>query len=194
MKGFTLIEVVIALAIFTTIALAISLFTLDISNFSVFFGENLSAQQELQLSLLSMAREIRAMGPSSTGSYQIASATANSVTFYSDSDDDGLFERLRYFMDGDIFKKGVIKPSGNPLVYDPAQENVYELVHYVTNGSTVFTYYDKNFTGTQPPLSFPVNAPLIKAVKASLVVDQNAGAPPLPLDFSITATARNFKQ
>ena len=191
-RGFTLIEIVIALAIFTGISLLASFFVLDISNFSLFFGENLSVQQELQLSLIPMASEIRAMGPSSTGSYPIASAAAGSFIFYSDSDNDGLFEKIRYFMDGNIFKKGVIKPTGNPLNYDPAQENVFELVHYVTNSGSVFSYYDKNFTGIQLPLTFPIDVSAIKTIKASLIVAQNPEILPGPLNFSVTASGRNL--
>ena len=193
-KGFTLIEIIIALAILSGTLLVIGLFTLDISNFSIFYGQNLSAQQELQLSLRFMIREVRSMGPSNNGSYPIVSATANSVTFYSDSDKDGLFERIRYYMEGSVFKKAIIKPTGNPLVYNPAQENTFELVNNVINGNSVFDYYDKNYTGAESPLSFPVNIPLVKSLRATLTVDQNPLALPVPISFSITAMIRNFRQ
>lgn len=191
-KGFTLVEIIIVLAVFSGIVLMVSFLTLDISSFSLFFGENLSVQQELQLSLVPMVSEVRSMGRSSTGSYPIASAAANSLIFYSDIDNDGLFEKMRYFMDGDIFKKGVIKPTGSPLTYDPTQESVYELVHYVTNFSSIFKYYDESFTGTQVPLSFPIDVSAIRTMKASLTVDRNPNVLPGPFDFSVTASPRNI--
>lgn len=193
-KGFTLIEIIITLAIFTGVVIIVSFFTLDISNFSFFFGENLIAQQELQQSLKGMIREIRSMGPSNLGSYPIMSVTADSFVFYSDTDDDGLFERIRYYAQGNTFMKAIIKPTGNPLVYDPAQEKTFELAHNITNGSNIFLYFDNNYSGTENPLPFPINIPLVKTVKASLTVDQNPLTPPLPLNFSITAMIRNFRQ
>ena len=175
-RGFTLIEILIVLAIFTTLSLLIGRFALDISNFSVFFGEDLRAQQELQSSLRPMIRELRSMGPSNNGSYPIMTASATALTFYSDSDGDGLFERIRYYMEGNIFKKGILKPSGNPLTYNPAQEKTFEFAHNVTNGSAVFSYYDKNYTGSGNALSSPINIPAIKLVKVELVIDQNPQA------------------
>ncbi len=193
-KGFTLIEILISVALFTSVVLIISVFTMDISSFSFVFGENLIAQQELQQSLSGMVREIRSMGPSNNGSYPIMSAGSNLITFYTDTDDDGLFERVRYYVEGGIFKKAVLKPTGNPLVYDPAQEKISELVHNVTNGDNVFSYYAGTYTGTEPALPFPIDIPLVKTVKAELIVDQNPLVPPVPQSFSITAMIRNSQQ
>ncbi len=192
--GFTLIEIVIAVTIFTMVVLVISFFTLDISKFSFFFGENLIAQQEIQQSLRGMIPEIRSMGPSNLGGYPIMAATANSFTFYTDNDKDGLFERIRYYMDGNIFKKAVIKPTGNPLTYNPAEEKTFELVHYVTNANNIFSYFDNNYTGSESSLPFPINIPSVKTIKSELIADQNPQEPPLPLSFSITAMIRNFRQ
>ena len=193
-KGFTLIEIIISMAIFTMVAMVISFFTLDISNFSFFFGETLVAQQELQQSLKVIVREIRSMGPSNNGSYPIIASSANSLTFYSDIDDDGLFERLRYYVEDNIFKKAVIKPTGNPLVYNPAEENIYELVNNVTNAGSVFEYYSRDYTGSEASLPAPIDIPSVKTIKVSLTVDQNPLQPPLPMSFSITAMIRNFRQ
>ena len=175
------------------VAMTISFFTMDISSFSFFFGEHLIAQQELQQSLKVIVREIRSMGPSNNGSYPIMTATANSLTFYTDIEGDGLFERVRYYVEGNTFKKAIIKPTGNPLVYNSAEEKIFELVSNVTNGGSVFFYYDNAYTGVEPSLPLPINIPLIKTVKATLTVDQNPLQPPLPMSFSITAMIRNFR-
>jgi len=193
-SGFTLIEILITMTIFISLFLVITRFSLDISSFSSFFEESLVAQQELQISLRSMVREIRSMGPSSNGSYPIMSASASSFTFYSDSDGDGLFERIRYYTEDNIFKKGVIKPTGSPLTYDPAQEKTFELVHNVTNGTAVFFYYDKDYVGSGSPLAFPVDVVAVKLIKTEVIVDQNPNALPGPISFVITAMIRNFKQ
>lgn len=192
-RGFTLIEIIIAASIFTMVVMVISFFVLDISNFSFFFGENLVAQQELQQSLKSIVSEIRSMGPSDNGGYPIMSAASNLLTFYSDLDGDGKFERVRYYIEGAIFKKSILESTGNPPVYDPSQEKTFELVHYVTNTNSIFSYYDDAYTGNGSSLPTPINIPSIKTIKVSLIVDQNPLQPPLPMNFSITATIRNFR-
>ncbi len=192
--GFTLIETLITMAIFVSMLLIVTKFTLDISDFSVFFGEDLTAEQELQLSLRPVIREIRSMGPSNVGSYPIMTASADSFTFYSDGDGDGLFERIRYYMEGSIFKKGILKPSGNPLSYNPADEKTFELTHNVINGSAIFSYYNKTYTGFENPLPSPIDIPSIKMIKAELSVDQNPNALPGPISFAISAMIRNFRQ
>jgi len=193
-NGFTLAEILIAMAIFVSVALVITKFMLDLSNFSVFFGEDLMAEQELQISLRPMVREIRSMGPSNVGSYPIVAASLSSFTFYSDGDGDGLFERIRYYMEGNVFKKGILKPSGNPLSYNPSDEKTFELTHNIINGSAIFSYYDKTYTGSENPLSLPIDVPLIKMIKAELSVDQNPNTLPGPIIFSVSAMIRNFRQ
>ena len=116
-KGFTLIEIIIAIAIFSGIILAVSMFGLDVYDFGIFLGENLNAQRELQTTLRVMASEMKAMNQSVVGSYAIESASQNAITFYSDIDGDGLTDKIRYFLENNILKKGVIKPSGSPLSY-----------------------------------------------------------------------------
>ena len=46
-NGFTLAEILIAMAIFVSVALVITKFMLDLSNFSVFFGEDLMAEHPM---------------------------------------------------------------------------------------------------------------------------------------------------
>lgn len=193
-SGFTLIEILITMAIFISVLLVVIRFTLDISEFSVFFGADLTAEQELQISLRPIIREVRSMGPSSVGSFPIMTASADSLTFYSDSDGDGLFERIRYYMEGNIFKKGILKPSGNPLSYNLADEKTFELVHNIINGSTVFSYYNKTYTGSESPLALPIDIPSIKMIKVELSTDWDPKALPGPITFSISAMIRNFRQ
>ncbi len=191
-NGFTLIEILIAIAIFSGIVFVISSFGLDVYDFGIFLGENLTAQQELQLTLRSMVSEMRAMTQSVGGAYPIESASQNSIVFYSDSDGDGFTERIRYFLDGNILKRGIIKPTGNPLSYS-GTEDIREAVHniYLSAGN-IFGYYDVGYNGTQSELSFPVNIPLVRLIKAKLTVDPNPADPSSRVNFSAEVNIRNL--
>jgi prepilin-type N-terminal cleavage/methylation domain-containing protein len=188
-KGFTLIEILIAMAILTAISLAVMYFALDVSEFSVYFSSNIILAQELQQSLRGMLPDIRSMGVSDLGAYPIVSATAQQLIVYTDIDQDGSFEQVRYFIEGGTFKKGTIEVSGNPPTYNSSAEITRELVHYIITGaSSSFRYYG---AGSSVPLPFPVNVSDIRVIKFGLVVDDRPGALPGPLDFSITARIRN---
>ena len=111
---------------------------------------------------------------------------SQSFTFYSDIDNDSLKEKIRYYLSGAILKKGVIKPNGNPLQYNPANEITKEIVHDVTNGGmAVFNYYDKYYDGTTAPLSQPVNVLDVRLVKITLMTASQT--------FTTQVSIRNLK-
>jgi len=193
-RGFTLIEVIISVGLLSGIILMIGLFGQDISNFSLSFSESLLIQQELNLTLQSMAPELRSMAASSLGSYPIAAAGTSSFTFYSDIDKDGLFDRVRYFLQGSTLQKGVLKPTGSPLTYNPINEIVKDVLHnvVVSTSTDIFTYFDASFTGTEPKMAYPINIPLVRAIEVRLTADQ-AQNTPAPVTLSIFETPRNLR-
>lgn len=190
--GFTLMEVVIAIGILSGIVLIVSMFGLDVYDFGIFLGENLSAQQELQIALRVMVSEMRSMTQSVNGSYAIESASQNAVVFYSDIDGDGLADRIRYFLDGDILKKGVIKPTGSPLGYS-GSEKITEEVHYVyALAGNIFSYYNSSYTGVEAPLTFPIGIPTVRLIKVDVTVDQNPADTASRINFSSSVNIRNL--
>ena len=192
-KGFTLIEITIAIGIISGIILIMTMFGIDIFDFGIFLGENLSSQREIQLTLRVMSSEIRSMAPSANGSYAIESISQNSLTFYSDTDGDGLTERIRYFLDGNILKKGVIRPTGNPLVYSSADERISEQVHYIFSGTgDIFSYYDSSYSGSEPALAFPVSISAVRLIKANITSDQNPVDSKARVNYSASVNIRNI--
>ena len=192
-RGFTLIEVLVAMAITVMSIVFVTYFTVDISNFGTDLSNRLEAEFELQLTLRTMISEIRSMGPGGNGAYPIATATTTTFTFYSDIDGDGSFEQVRYFLDGTILKKGVTDPTATqPVQYPPASEVVSEVVHYLMPG-VIFTYYPEGLTDEMTPLASPVNVAKIRLITIIGVVDKDSTLPPLPTTLSITVTIRNLR-
>lgn len=191
--GFTLIEVIISIAILSGIVLIVSMFGLDVYDFGIFLGDSLSAQQEIQRTLKIMVSEIRSMNQSVLGSYVIESASQNSIIFYSDTDNDGLTDRIRYFLDGNIFKKGVIKPTGSPLSYT-GPEKITEEVHdiYVPAGN-IFAYYDSSYNGTGSTLSFPINISAVRLINISITVDRNSADATSRVNIKSSVNIRNIQ-
>lgn len=191
--GFTLIEILIAMAITAMSLVFVTYFTVDISNFGTELSNRLSAEVELQMTLRTMISEIRSIGPGGNGAYPIATATATSFTFYSDIDGDGAFEQVRYFLDGTMLKKGVTDPTTTePVQYPSANEVISETVHDMVPG-TVFTYYPEGLPSLLPPLASPVDVSKVRLVDITGVIDKDTALPPLPTTLSITVTIRNLR-
>ena len=196
-KGFSLIEILVTAAIFVLLIIVVTGFQSKVFKLNNVLQLSLNIQQNARKILRPFAEEIRSATISNIGAYPISIASSTEISFYSDIDDDNLKEKIRYFKSGDEFKKGVIKPSGDPLSYNPDDENIVSVVKGVINDSQpVFEYYDSNYNGTSSstPLSYPINISDITLVKATLLVDENPNQPPGPMEISTQAMFRNLKK
>ena len=192
-NGFTLIEVLVSLGIFLLIITAATWFISTIFSSSNVIYNQLTAQKEARRVIEDFVKEVRNASSSSIGSYLVSDATATSFTFYSDIDADSYAEKVRYFVLGATFKKGVTKPTGNPLIYNSANEVVTDVVHDLTAGQQPFVYFDKNYTGSGAALSLPVNVLNIRVIQLSLTIDQKPSVSPLPITVSSKVEIRNLK-
>ncbi len=192
-QGLTLIEVLIAMAMFAGIAFLITNLSGDLTDYSLRFNRGLFTQQQIQQTLQIIVPEIRSASQSSNGAYPIVQATTSSLTFYSDLDGNGTFEQVRYFVEDGVFKKGVIRPTGNPPVYPTSSEVLYDLVHSMST-STVFSYYDNTATSTlSEPLSSPVDVLLIRAIEVNLIANQGVTSSASMVGVDNRATIRNLR-
>jgi type II secretory pathway pseudopilin PulG len=194
-KGVSLIEITLVIAISSMLVLAIGSFQRNIFFFAGFLEDSISGAQDARSVLRTMAREIRSASPSSLGTYTISEASPQTFIFYSDIDDDGLKERVRYFLDDTDLKKGVIKPSGNPMVYDPGTEKIVSLlVRNVRNGAqNVFDYYDTNYDGTTDSLPTPADIIAVRLVKITVIIDADVNRAPVAKTFESQVSLRNLK-
>ncbi|MDP2741176.1 MAG: type II secretion system protein [bacterium] len=192
--GFSMIEIIVVIFILGLIGTSVWTFQSDIFSLNNILSGNITSQEEARNSFKAMTAGIRSISPSSLGAYPLYEVNPNSFTFYSDIDDDGLKERIRYFLSGNILKKGVLKPSGNPLVYNTANEVISEIIHNISNGSTpIFDYYDTDYDGTTAPLSQPVNIIAVRLVKITVIVNSNSSNPPILITFTTQVSMRNLK-
>ncbi len=192
-RGLTLIEVLIAMAIITGIAFFITLFSGDLADYSLRFNRSLFTQQEVQQTLQIIVPEIRSASQSSNGVYPIVQATTSTFKFYADLDRDGDFEEVRYFLQNGTFKKGVIKPTGQPPSYPSSTEDVYDMVHNMST-STIFFYYDNTATSTlSAPLAAPVDVLKIRTVEINLIAKQGTTSTPALTGADNRATIRNLR-
>lgn len=194
-KGMTLIEIVVVLGILGIIGVAISSFQRDVFVNNKYAMDSLSSIQDARTILRTMVKELRSASPSNNGAYAIAQAATNTLTFFSDTDGDGLKEQIRYFISTTTLKKGYIKPSGSPATYNSANESFSVLAYNIKNATStaLFEYFDSSYSGTSAPLVFPVTVTQIHLVKINLMIEADPNRAPLPRIYTSQVNLRNLK-
>lgn len=108
-RGFTLIEIMVSVVIVGFILIGLTRFSqLFLSGYEFSFQET-QAISEAQRAITVMEREIREMRDGVEGAYPLSVANDNEIVFYSDVDDDGLVERVRYYIVGSDLVKQVFE-------------------------------------------------------------------------------------
>lgn len=189
-NGFTLLEILISVAIFVSLVSVATTFFINgykISN----FGSELDLQvKHARDSLEVLTKEIREAATSDRGDYLIEDAQAQNLTFYSDIDGDNSAERIRYFLNGTDLNRGVIDPSGTPAQYLVSNEVVTTIAPYLNNGATaIFTYFD----GDNNQLALPVDKNKIRLIHVYSKVDIMPGRSPQSYDLETDVQIRNLK-
>lgn len=191
--GLTLLELVIALGIAALVAVAVFGFQRDYFQLNRLVGGGLEREAEIRQVLKDFSAEVRSAQPSSLGAYPIETASSVSFAFFTDADGDALKERVRYFLAGTILKKGILKPTGNPLTYNPLSEVTRDRIPGVTGPAQLFSYFDAAYDGTALPLAEPLDIPTIRMVRLTLDVDPNGSKPPGAVTYTTQATPRNLR-
>ena len=131
-KGFTLMELIVAIGIFVIIAFAANWLFVRGLRYNNVIWEQLTTQSEGRRAIQQVVDIVRKAEESSVGSYPIELADEYELIIFANVDDDSFRERVRFWLDGTTFKRGIVQPSGNPLNYSGA-EDVVELAHDVVN-------------------------------------------------------------
>lgn len=195
-RGFTLLELIVALGIFSLLIGSVTWIVVDAFRSNRVIWKQLERQSDGRKVLQEVVNNIRKAEMSSVGAYPIEFAGINEIRFYANIDTDGYKEKVRFFLVGTDFQRGIIKPSGNPLAYDSANEDIVVLARNVTNlnkNIPVFSYFDQNYTGLEAPLTQPVVVSDIRVVRIFLELEDDPDKTPVALSVESTVAIRNLK-
>jgi prepilin-type N-terminal cleavage/methylation domain-containing protein len=197
-KGYTLMEMLVVVALVSFIGVVISKFQKDVFSFNRYFTNSLSVGDSAQKLLRPMTAEIRSTSQSSSGAYPIDSIGDYYFSFYSDIDSDGLKEWVKYSVSGTVLSKEVIKPTGNPLVYNSANKVTTTFMTGVRNLSEsipMFTYYDETYTGGSGGVISPSTGSLsaVRLIGVKIRIDPDTNQSPTVTEISTLVAIRNLK-
>lgn len=205
-QGLTLIEVIVTVVIIIIAMGAISSSVIALYRTHGYTLQQSQAIGEARKGIETMVKEIREARGGDDGSYIIEKAEDFQFIFYSDIDKDEVTERVRYFVEGTDFKKGVIEPTGWPIKYPSENEEIFILSKYVRNQPPIFKYYNGDWLGeayclqnptstvcTTNPLPTPARLKETKLMHLYLIINVDPNRPPQNYELSSDVQIRNLK-
>ena len=94
-NGFSLVEVLVVVAIATMVVLVVGNFGNNIAGLNTLISLELGSKSDISQTLQIMTQEIQSAETSAAGAYPIDSANASSFAFYSDINKNGIPEYVR---------------------------------------------------------------------------------------------------
>ncbi len=194
-RGFTLIEMIVSIAVFTVLASGVIVLIGNAVSTTNKVGVLSAHADQARKVSFRMMNELRNAVTSSTGTYALAAANDQSITFYSNVDTDAGIERIRYYISNGKLYRGLLQPDTLPVRYVDSDEVTQVVQENVANGSTpLFYYFDDTYDGTGSALTQPVAVTQVKLVRLNLLIFNRAGINSTNF-FTVTAsgTIRNLK-
>jgi prepilin-type N-terminal cleavage/methylation domain-containing protein len=190
--GFTLIEMLVVIAITSAVGLAVTTMIQYFYQKNAYLLEQTDALDNARRTMLDAVRTLREASYGDDGSYPIATAGTSTITFFADLDNDGSVEKIRYYLVNSTLYRGVTNSAGSPPVYTGQTEAITTVAASVRNTkfTPLFTYYDSSGEALS---TTSTNISQISAVTISAWIDINPNRAPNVFNLSETATLRNLR-
>jgi len=143
--------------------------------------------------------ELRKIRQGDDGSYPVVSGDGFDLKAFIDIDNDGKSERVHYFLQNGLFKRGVTEPSSTqPVTYPAADQTVTTVATYVANTAAqpVFSYYNDNYPGdtVHNPMTTPVAVGDVRLAKVRLIINIDPNHAPEETNVESIAEFRNINE
>ncbi|MBI2439527.1 MAG: hypothetical protein HYV45_02925 [Candidatus Moranbacteria bacterium] len=143
---------------------------------------------------------LRSVRQADNGDFPVESGDDFDLKVYIDIDDDGVVERVHYFLDlaNDQFKMGVTNPTGaSPVSYPASDDTVTVLANFIVNENSdpVFYFYNENYPGdtVNNPLATPVAVESVRLIRVHLLVNIDPVHAPNNINIESFADLRNLE-
>ena len=184
-EGFTLIEIMVAMSIVLVIGTIIIQFVRTSYEATRYESEQAEAVKNSRSGLIDITKEVRGANSSEQGGYPLEKITPEEFVFFSDVDDDGKTERIRYYLSGITLMKDV-NAAGASNNYNTATTTTM-IVNYINNDiEDIFRYYDS--ANNETPA---INE--VRLIKVILKINVTPEIAPADVYVETDVTLRNLK-
>lgn len=196
--GLTIVEMLIAIFIFVLMMGSSAFLLSQIYKRYGFAMEQGMSVNETQRAMKVIIEEIRRARQADSGAYSIVSADDFDFIYYSDTDGDGVTERVHYYLDGETIKKGIADPSGTPPAYPAGDQSVSVIAEHIQNAvdEPLFSYYNSDYPQDEVnnPLAVPVTqVSQIRLVKVDIFFNLDPYRSPDNIRLESYVEMRNLK-
>ncbi|MDD5084070.1 MAG: prepilin-type N-terminal cleavage/methylation domain-containing protein [Candidatus Moranbacteria bacterium] len=196
-KGMTLVEVMVAIAIFTMAMSGFTFLFMDSLKVNSFTIEEGTTAMLTSRAVSNIASDLRRVRQGDNGDFPIVSVSDFDLKVYVNADTDDDTERVHYFLDGDLLRRGVSNPIvGTPVTYPAGDESVTTVATYVVNvsGEPLFSYYNKNYPGdtANNPLSGTISVGDIRLIRIWIRMNIDPIKAPNNINIQSFAELRNL--
>lgn len=196
-KGFTLVETIIAIALFlfgTQATVLIFAKTMKSKAYALEMGRSSFV---VSRSMGDLTQYLRRARQSDAGSYPIVSADDNDLVVYSDYDKDGDTERLHIYLTNNKVFMGIRRPSGSfPVTYASGDGETFQLADHIINGASdsMFSYYNSGYPKDtiNNPAATPANVSEIRLIKMFLKINIDPNRAPDNIQQETFVELRNL--
>lgn len=191
-RGFTLVEMVVVVALFGILSLVLTQSIVSFYNFNAYTLAQAYQVSHVRDSMEQMVRDIREMTFADDGAFPLVIWQDDRIGFYSDIDRDASVEYIEYTLSSTTLTKSIFNATGTPPVYPATPESVTILSEYVQNdiqGLPVFEYYVAD--GTTATGATTVTD--IRYVRVNVVVNIDPVRDPGEYMLRSSAALRNLK-
>lgn len=189
----TLVETLVALAIFTILSLAVTSAIHSFYQYNAYTFAQSHQVSHARLGIESLVRDLREMTYADDGTFPLVYTGQTSISFYSDIDRDASVELVTYTLSSTTLYKYVYDATGNPPVYSTTTPDItYTISEYVQNGlqaTPIFRYYDRNGA-----MSSSLASTDVRYVDVRLIINIDPVRDPGEFMLRSSASLRNLKE
>lgn len=145
-----------------------------------------------------MVSNLRKIRQADNGDYPLESGDDFDLVVYLDIDNDGITERVHYYLSSGQLFLGTRKPTGaSPPVYAPGDETTQLLSDYIVNtpAQPLFYYYNENYPGdtVNNPLATPVAVGGVRLIRVMIRMNIDPVHAPDNINIESFADLRNLE-
>ncbi len=193
-KGFTLVETLVVVSIFTILSLAIANSIDSFYKYNSYTIAQANQVDHARRGIEFLVRDMREMIYADNGAFPLVAMSSSSISFYSDIDRDDSVEFVEYRLASTTLYKYIYDASGSPPVYSTTTPNqtsiISEYVQNILQGQSIFKYYDLN--GNEAVATTSITD--IRYISASLIINIDPLRDPGEFTLRSSASLRNLKE